>query len=219
MAITATGTNVATTVTTGKITNPKGILGKDDFMKLLLVELQHQDPTSPMDTAKILSQTSQLATLESTDKTNKALSNLATTLGNSQQFSTIAAIGKTASIGSDSIVHKKATPTNFELYFPKDVKSGTVEIKDSNGNVVKTLDVSSQKAGVLNFTWKGLNNAGTEAKEGVYHVSASYTDSKGTAQKTQLGLYPIEAVRFDNGKALVKLGSSYVALTKIKEVY
>ena len=119
MAITSTGENAAlvpeyeTTVQA----KDKTILGKDDFMKLLLVELQHQDPTEPMDSEKILTQTSQLASLESAENTNKALEDLAASLSNTQQFTTISAIGKTADLGSDSIIFEKGSTSNFEVYF------------------------------------------------------------------------------------------------------
>ena len=200
-------------------TNPKGILGKDDFLKLLLTELQYQDPTAPTDTEKILSQTSQLATLESTDKTNKALENLAATLGGTQQFSTIAAIGKMADLGSDSIIHEKSKSSSFELYFPEDVTSGTVDIQDESGNSVATIKLDAQDTGVHKFAWDGLGSNGEALDGGIYKIKANYTDVKGNQGETQLGKYPIESVRFDNGNTLVKVGSSYVPLEKIKEVY
>jgi len=125
--------------------NPDGILGKDDFMKLMLIELQYQDPTDPMDTDKILSQTSELASLEAADNTNKALENLSKSLASSQQYSVISAIGKTASLGSNSIQHTKGESSTFEMYFPTDVESGTVTISDSQGNVVKTIDLAMEQ--------------------------------------------------------------------------
>jgi len=219
--ITSTGLNAATNanVQTSSAVKDKTKLGKDDFMKLLLVELQYQDPTQPMDTEKILAQTSQLATLESSDNTNTALEKLAASLGSSQQFSTIAAIGKTADLGSDSIVHDKGSTSAFELYFPDSIQKGSVEIKDNNGNLVKTLDVGTNPAGVYKFTWDGTDNGGASIDSGIYHVSATYKDSNNVSQTTRLGAYPIEAVRFDQGQTLVKLGSSYVPLENVKEVY
>ncbi len=219
--ITSTGLNAATNkdVQTSSAVQDKTKLGKDDFMKLLLVQLQYQDPTEPMDTEKILTQTSQLATLEASDNTKNALEKLAASLGTSQQFSTIAAIGKTADLGSDSIAHDKGSSSNFEIYFPDDVQQGSVEIKDSNGNIVKTLDVGTNPAGVYQFSWDGTDNGGGSVDSGIYHVSATYEDSNNVKQTTRLGAYPIESVRFDNGQTLVKLGSSYVPLENVKEVY
>ena len=219
--ITSTGLNAATNrdVQTSSAVEDKTKLGKDDFMTLLLVELQYQDPTEPMDTEKILTQTSQLATLESADNTNSALEKLAESLGSSQQFSTIAAIGKTADLGSDSIAHDQGSNSSFEIYFPDDVQQGSVEIKDSNGNIVKTLDVGTNPAGVYQFSWDGTDNGGGSVDSGIYHVSATYEDSNNISRTTRLGAYPIESVRFDNGQTLVKLGSSYVPLENVKEVY
>jgi len=218
--ITATGENSALAkATQATHQNPKGTLGKDDFMKLLLTELRYQDPTAPMDTEKILAQTSQLATLESADNTNNTLEKLAKSLGNAQQFSTISAIGKTADLGSDSIAHDKGSSSTFEIYFPNDVQNGTVSIKNSSGEVVKTLNVKTNPSGVYQFTWDGTNQSGNGADDGIYHVSANYADAKGVTHETKLGAYPVESVKFDDGKALLKLGSNYIPLENIKEIY
>jgi len=220
MAITPTGANAAlSSSTNAQVKNDKGTLGKDDFMKLLLVELKYQDPTAPTDTEKILSQTSQLATLESADNTNSALEKLTKSLGSSQQFSTIAAIGKTADLGSDSISHDKDSESTFEIYFPSSVKAGSIEISDGDGNVVKTINVEDKESGVYQFTWNGIDNTDTAAKSGIYHISSTYTDKDGNAQSTKLGAYPITSVKFDDGDTYLKLGSNYVPLANVKEVY
>ncbi len=195
------------------------ILGKDDFMKLLLVQLQYQDPTSPMDAEKILTQTSQLASLESSNNTKDALTKLTQAMGSTNQFSTIAAIGKTADLGSDSITHTKDSSSSFEVYFPQAIKQGTISITDKEGAIVDTLDVGTNPAGVYQFTWDGEDPSGSAISGGIYHINANYTDANGKAQTTRLGAYPIESVKFDKGQTLVKLGSNYVPLANIKEVY
>jgi len=188
-------------------------------MKLLLVELQYQDPTEPMDTEKILSQTSELATLESADNTNKALEELSASLANTQQFSVIGAIGKTASLGSDAIQHTKGDSSTFELYFPDDVSSGTVDIKDNDGNVVKTIRLSENEKGVYSFDWDGTDNNGGMVDDGIYHITSNYFNTSNEAHYTALGTYPIESVRFENNEALFKLGSSYIPMSQVKEVF
>lgn len=199
--------------------NPDGILGKDDFMKLMLIELQYQDPTDPMDTEKILQQTSELASLEAADNTNKALENLSESLANSQQYSVLSAIGKTASLGSSSIQHAKGQTSQFELYFPTDVKQGVVTISDTQGNVVKTIDLAENAKGVYSFEWDGKDNSGNIVSDGIYTVTSDYYDPNGDAQHTAVGSYPIESVRFEGGKALVKLGSQYIPLEQVVEIY
>ncbi len=221
MAITSTGQNAATAVSsqTTTTTVDKTVLGKDDFMKLLLVELQHQDPTEPMDSEKILTQTSQLAALEASDNTNKALASLAASLGSAQQFSTISAIGKTADLGSDAIAHDEGVDTKFEVYFPSDIQDGTIDITDAEGKTVGTIDVGTNPKGVYQFTWDGLDASGNKVQSGIYHVNSKYSDPEGNVLSTRLGAYPIESVRFEDGNTLVKLGSNYVPLENVVEVY
>jgi flagellar basal-body rod modification protein FlgD len=199
-------------------TNPNGVLGKDDFLQLLLTELKYQDPTEPMDSEKILSQTSELATLEASENTNKALEQLAASLGQSMQFNTISAIGKIADTGSNAIVFEDGADAEFEMYFGNDVQSGTVNILDSNGNTVDTIAVEASEKGIQSFKWDGIVN-GDKVDDGMYYVTATYSDASGTTHETRVGTYPIESVRFEEGKALAKIGSGYVDFESIKEIY
>ena len=221
MAINSLGENLAThgTVNTTTTVENKTALGKDDFMTLLLVELQHQDPTEPMDSEKILTQTSQLATLESSENTNTALEELAASLSGTQQFSTIAAIGKTADLGSNAIGHDEGSISTFEVYFPESISSGNVEILDNNGNIVSTMPLESNPSGVYKFDWNGTLSSGESAESGVYYITSTYTDVNGKQQTTRMGAYPIESVRFDGADTLVKVGSTYVNIQDVKEVY
>ena len=199
--------------------NPDSILGKDDFMKLLLTELKYQDPTDPMDSDKILSQTSQLATLESADNTNKALEKLTDQLSASTNLSIISAIGKLGSLGKDTITLKKDIKPTFDLYFKHDIQSGSVNIKDQNGNIVKSFTLEPQKSGVLTFDWDGSDNDGNPLPEGEYSISANYSDGSTGSYETKYGVFPIESVKFDKGNALLKLGENYYPIAKIAEIY
>jgi flagellar basal-body rod modification protein FlgD len=221
MAINSLGQNLAIYGEPNKVENTKDKtkLDKDSFLKLMLVSYQHQDPTEPMDTEKILTQTSQLATLEASTNTNKALEGLASSLGNSQQFTTISAIGKIADLGSDMISNTKGSSSSFEVYFPKDVKSGTIEITDNNKKVIKTIDLAQSDKGVHKFDWNGKDANNNYAQSGLYHINAKYKDQDDKDQTTKLGSYPIESIKFEGSNTLVKIGSNYVPLSSIKEVY
>jgi len=205
--------------TTSDLVEDKTKLGKDDFMTLLLVELQNQDPTEPMDSEKILAQTSQLATLESTDKTNKALEKLADTMAASSDFSAISAIGKTAELGSNAITLTEGESSSFDIYFPSDIASGNVEILDANGNVLRTIPAEHGDAGVYSYSWDGKDMSGNSVDEGIYYVTASYSNEAGETKTTRVGTYPIESVRFDDGETYVKLGSGYVPLSNVSEIH
>jgi flagellar basal-body rod modification protein FlgD len=87
-------TSASSTATTAKSgtppLNPSSLLDKDDFLKLFVTQLQHQDPMSPMDNDQMVSQMSQLSTVEQ-------LTNLAST--NSRMAQSIAASNAVGLIG------------------------------------------------------------------------------------------------------------------------
>ena len=225
MSVTSTSSTVQTaatggTTSTGTANNPAAALGKDDFLKLLLTEMQYQDPTQPMDTDKILSQTSQLATLESADNTNKTLTALAASLQGSQQLSTVSAIGKIADLGDDTVTTKAdGTSVSFPIYFPSDVSSGTATITDTNGNKISTIAIGANAAGTYSFSWDGKDSTGKVADAGAYHVAVAYTDPSGNAKATKVGVYPIDSVKFDGTNTLLGIGPNYVPLSSVQTIY
>ena len=205
----------------GVTENPNSVLDKDSFMKLLLVELQYQDPTEPMDSEKILSQTSQLATLESAENTNKAMADLVSKLNNSMDMGSLSAIGKMASLGSNAVALPESGPAKFEIYFQEEIKTGKMTITDKNGAIVREIDLDGQagKSGVLAFEWDGFNDSGEQLTSGYYSVKSEYLDANNEQQETQFGIYPVESVRYEDGKPLMKLGSSYVPMEYIREFF
>jgi flagellar basal-body rod modification protein FlgD len=203
--------------------NPKSVLGKDDFMTLLLAELQHQDPTSPMDSDKILSQTSDLAQLESQDKTNSALEKLAASLSNSKNFSAVSAIGKMARMSNEislkNTTDGKPSPVNFSMDFDEDIKSGTIYIYDEKNRLVSSMDIDPKKAGGHSFTWDGKTSTGGDAKSGEYNIIAKYQNEDGLNLEGKFGAYKIEAVKFEDEKTFVKVNGSYTDFTNVAELF
>lgn len=202
-------------------TNPKSALDKDAFMKLLLTELKYQDPTSPMDTAKMLEQTSQLATLETQENTNKMMKDLASQMKAMMSTNSFAALGTMALTASDVVVKDNSTKDiNFSIYFPDVAKSGVYEIYDSNtSKLIDSISFGNAPKGTQQVTWDGKDSDGNEAPLGAYKVKAKYITESGEKKETSVGSYPVEAIRFKDGKAEIKIGGEFVDISKISEFY
>jgi flagellar basal-body rod modification protein FlgD len=74
---------------------PNNTLGKDDFLKILLTQLTHQDPTKPLEDKEFVAQMAQFSTLEQMSNMNRGLSDLYALLARSQAFGLL---GKTVEI-------------------------------------------------------------------------------------------------------------------------
>ncbi|MFN7914024.1 MAG: flagellar hook capping FlgD N-terminal domain-containing protein [Vicinamibacterales bacterium] len=85
----------AATDTTKTTNKDKNALGKDAFLNLLVTQLQHQDPTKPMDDTAFLAQLAQFSSLEQLQSMNTSL----TTIAN---FYTALGSGSTAGTSSTS---------------------------------------------------------------------------------------------------------------------
>ena len=207
----------------GLSVNPKSALSKDDFLKLLITQLQYQDPTSPMDTEKILQQTSQLASLETQQNTNKALETLSASFKQNKNFAAVASIGKYAKLDTKVklTTNKDGTPSavNFTLDFAEDVKAGNIEIYDDQNRLVKTMKIDETSKGKHNFKWSGLNDAGGKAKAGDYKIVAKYTNPDGVTLGADFGSYKIESVKFEDSKTYLKLNGSFVDFSKVQEIF
>ena len=166
-AVTNTNTNVSSSTNT-TATNPKGQLGSTDFLKLLLVELQQQDPTSPMDTDKMLTQTSQLSSLEAQNATKTAMTAMTAAFQSSAGYSMASSIGKMATIGDSTLALTKGTPANIEFYLPEDATNTSLVITDSAGkSVITAMNLGTQPGNsVQTISWDGTNTQGVAQDTG-----------------------------------------------------
>ena len=70
-------------------------LGKDDFLKILITQLTHQDPTQPMEDREFIAQMAQFSTLEQIMSMSEGISRVTGLINQSQAFSLL---GKTVTI-------------------------------------------------------------------------------------------------------------------------
>ncbi len=210
--------------------NPAAALDKDAFLKLLLVELQYQDPTDPMDTDKMLTQTSQLAALEMQQNTNttmqkmvETMEQLAASFGTSMSMAAVGAIGKMATIQDPTISLTGADEViALKMYLPEASNEDGIalEIYDEKGKLVfseKSSEGSVVKEGVYTLEWPGRNNDGNFAGSGKYTAKIVYNNANGEKITAEYGTYMIEGVVFKNGVAYAKMGGEEVPFNQIAQ--
>jgi flagellar basal-body rod modification protein FlgD len=178
--------STSSTGTTSSSTTAGGVsLGGTDFLTLMLAQLQNQDPTSPIDSNTFLTQLAQLSEVQGITQLNTSFSS---SLSANQTMQASSLLGKDVLATSGSATTTTAGDTvSGAVVVPQTSTDVQLNILNSAGTVVKTLDLGAQSAGSAAFTWDGTENGGSTAPAGTYTLSATVNGvASGTNIVTQV---------------------------------
>ena len=203
--------------------DPTRALGKDDFLRLLTVQLQHQDPLSPVENEDFIAQLAQFSSLEQLENINSNLQDgIDLDLILTQVLNNTAAaglIGKTV-IADGGAVHLDDSGSS-EIHF--DLASAAdhvvIRITDETGAVVQTLRQDDVAAGRNHVTWNGEDAQGNRRPEGTYNVEIeAYDPQDNQIDVTPLLMGKITGVRFDGGEARLMVAGLELGIGEIIEI-
>jgi flagellar basal-body rod modification protein FlgD len=184
---------------------PREELGQQDFLKLMLAQLQNQDPFSPMESGEFLGQLAQFGTVSGISEMQKSIEGLAGSLTGNQTLQAASLVSR------DVLVPTREgwLPPDGELAGAVDVPAGVrnvfLEITDLNGSPVARLPVDAQVAGQTSFRWNGQLSGGDTAPPGFYEVRA-VGESGGNAQDLEVMIAGrVESVALGGAGGSVKL--------------
>ncbi len=160
-------TTAATGASTAKSTKD-AVMGKQDFLMLLVAQLQNQDPLSPDDPTEFTAQLAQFSSLEQLFTLNESMDNLAASNANADLFSTLNTIGKdVAYYGSSFNFTGEPVKIGYEL----DGQASQVTLSlQQNGVTLATLQGKELGPGSHYFTWDGLLSGDQKAPPGEYKI-------------------------------------------------
>ncbi|NMM08573.1 flagellar hook assembly protein FlgD [Polaromonas sp.] len=181
MALTAT-TPAGSVGSAGALTAATGT-GADSeqrFLKLLVTQLNNQDPLNPLDNAQLTSQLAQMSTVSGIEKLNSAFQSLLAQSGSSQVLQSANLIGRTVLVPGSELALKPGLEVPFAVDLTGTAETVKVSITNAAGEVVRTLDLGALPAGVKTLSWDGMADNGAPAAAGVYtvNVGALGGDSK-----------------------------------------
>ena len=167
-----------TTSTTLSASERTDIMGKEDFLTLLVAQLQNQDPLNPDDPTEFTAQLAQFSSLEQLFNLNDSMDNLVTSNANADKFSTLQTIGKYVVYqGSEFEYDGKET---VQLGYQLDGNATEVKITiKKDGQEIRTLTGSELDAGNHFLTWDGLDENGNSLGAGTYSIVISAKAAEG----------------------------------------
>jgi flagellar basal-body rod modification protein FlgD len=151
--------------------SPKNTLGKDDFMKLFIAQMQSQDPLNPQDSSQMAAQMAQFNGLEQMMNVNKTLETMLQSQSTDRAVGMVNYVGKEVDVGAGLLKWEKnkLTKSTFEIDQP--LANAFVEVRDSAGQVISQQELGNLMPGDHNLQWDGKLKDGRPANPGVYHFS------------------------------------------------
>lgn len=192
------------------------IMGKDDFFKMLVAQLQNQDPLNPMDGTDFTAQLAQFSSLEQLTNVNSNLEAITSYQELMSGVQAISLIGKEIT-AEGNVVKASGDSVDVVYNLPEDVSKGTVKIYQTDGSLVKTIEFGQQQEGTNSVSWDC-----SSVEEGIYTFEVSATNAAGdSVEVNSLVKGQVTGVNFRDEQAYVIVDDMeipFLSVTSVKDI-
>lgn len=172
MTLNAINASASPALGTSAVSAGSGSDSEQRFLKLLVTQLNNQDPLNPLDNAQLTSQLAQMSTVSGIEKLNSAFAAMLAQSGANQVLQSASLIGRTVLVPGAELALKKDVQTPFAVDVAQAADSVKVSITNAAGDTVRSFDLGALPQGVKTLTWDGLDDAGVPLADGAYSVNA-----------------------------------------------
>ena len=198
---------------------PSKVLDKDDFLNLLITQLQNQDPLNPTDSVEFTAQLAQFSSLEQLGNVNdnlQELKNFQASINNSQAVSLI---GKTITANGNFIRLTSDMPVECRFELDDDAALVVANVYDSTGEFVKAIESQNMAAGEHTLLWDGTDRNGNRMPGGDYTFEIMAADLNG--KNVDAGTFftgIVDKVTFENNTSFLVSDGRKIALGDVIQV-
>jgi flagellar basal-body rod modification protein FlgD len=192
---------------------------KETFLRLLIAQLEHQNPLSPIQGTEFTAQLAQFSTLEQLQTMN---ANLDTLVAAQEQMKGLRAadlLGKNIKAQGNTVSLRQGTPPLLQYTLHADSAKVTISILDNAGNLVRTIEKLGQKAGEQRVSWDGKNAQGVSLPDGEYRFVVLAKDRTGNSVGAETFLQgQVESVDYVAGRPSLLVGGERVDLDALSSI-
>jgi flagellar basal-body rod modification protein FlgD len=204
-----------TTVDTASNANSTDAAASQDrFLKLLVAQLNNQDPMNPMDNAQMTSQMAQINTVSGIQQLNDTMKNMASQFNTMQVLQGSALVGKGVLVESNTLTVKDKVAAGA-VNLSNSADKVTIKIMSPGGQLLDTIELGAQDAGLHGFQWDASSFPGPGSP--TFTVESTLKGTK--VPTTSLALDTVVAVSStSNGISLEMAGRKAVAYADVKSI-
>jgi flagellar basal-body rod modification protein FlgD len=194
-------------------------LGKDEFLNLLVTQLQHQDPLNPMDSTAFTSQLAEFSALEQLHNVNTNLGTLQTTQAGIENAQAVNYIGKQIMASGDSIRLSGGEADAIHFTLGSDAAAIYINVYDAAGQYIKGFENGALPSGNHAVQWDGTDSNGNLMSDGTYGFEVLAVDRAN--QMIPVGTYTtgqVRGVNFQNGEAYLVTDAQEIPLSSVLQI-
>ncbi len=195
-------------------------LGENEFMKLMIAQMENQSPLDPQDNGAFISQLAEFSSLEEMQKLSAQVDSFATQYQSSQALQASAMVGRTVLVpGSETPMASDGTISG-QIDLEASTGSLKVSILNGSGELVKQIDMGQQLAGQVPFSWDGTNTKGEIMPFDNYTVAAESSQDGAVNPVTTLLSANVSSVSIGSGGgiSLNLAGMGAIPIEDIREI-
>ena len=192
-------------------------LNQEDFLTILVAQLENQDPLDPQDSAEFIAQMAQFSTLEQQIQTNENLETLIASAGNTESYAAFQLLGTEIVAESDSF---SLAGDSVELGFTLEEGAEEVQIAiyDADQCLVATLQLGDTEIGTSFVSWDGSGDDGSQLTSGDYSFSVSAVDDGTEVGATSLVRAGVTQVSLESSGSVLKTDAGEFRLADVASV-
>ena len=191
---------------------------QSNFMKLLVAQMQNQDPMNPMDNAQMTSQMAQLNMVSGINQLNTTLSSALSSFQATQTMQASSLIGREVLVPS-STLQLSSGQAKMGVDLTQSVDSLKLTVLDSAGQTLRSIDLGAKPAGLTQLAWDGATDAGAAAADGSYSFKLEALRNGQSVTATALSAAQVGGVSLSNNNVRLSLpGLGEVALADVRQV-
>jgi flagellar basal-body rod modification protein FlgD len=178
------------------------------FLKLLVTQLNNQDPLNPLDNAQLTSQLAQMSTVSGIEKLNTAFQAMLAQSGSGQVLQSAGLIGRTVLVPGNALTLKQGVDVPFALDVTGAAETVKVTINNAAGDAVRSYDLGALPPGVKTLSWDGKTDEGVPAAEGSYTLSVGALGDRSKVAADALTYAKVASVAQGSSGVSLDLGGS-----------
>ena len=193
-----------------QLDSPSGIsASKDEFLRLLVAQLENQDPLEPQSGSEFVAQLAQFANVEQSAESNRILSSIQQAQEAASNLAIFAVVGRTATFQANTVELSdpgRSVP-NLIVDLEENVSSLEIVVSDVSGRTVKRFEYGPKQKGSFDVSWDGRQDDGSLLAQGKYEIKVQARNANGDPVQSMVkarGL--VEAIQLANGQPLLKVG-------------